>query len=145
LIYIERIKTQKIVNINLHVGSRLELYNTAMGRVLAAFSGEEWLCSYLKYLKNISSAEQYWREGGKKFKKILKEVRDSDYAINDEELTLGLRSVASPVRNRDYQVVAAVNIAVSSSLYSLQRLKEELIAPLKETTQAISSALGCGV
>ena len=145
LIYIERIKTQKIVNINLHVGSRLELYNTAMGRVLAAFSSEEWLCSYLKYLKNISSAEQYWREGGKKFKKILKEVRDSDYAINDEELTLGLRSVASPVRNRDYQVVAAVNIAVSSSLYSLQRLKEELIAPLKETTQAISSALGCGV
>jgi len=142
LIYIERIKTQQIVNINLHVGSRLDLYNTAMGRVLAAFNGKDWFYQYIDYLKKIPSAELYWKDGGKKLEGILKNVRHNDYAINDEELTPGLRSVASPVRNRDKQVIAAVNIAVSSSLFSLKRLKEELIAPLKETTKAISSALG---
>lgn len=142
LIYVERIKTQQIVNINLHVGSRLELYNTAMGRVLAAFQSEDWLSGYIKYLKKLPGAKEYWKYNGQKLLKILEEVRKNDFAINNEELTPGLRSIASPARDREGRVVAAVNIAVSSSLYSLQRLKQELGSPLRKTTQAISLALG---
>jgi IclR family pca regulon transcriptional regulator len=142
LVYVERLKTQQIVNINLHVGSRLELYNTAMGRVLAAFNSEEWLAQYMKYLEKISEAKPYWKNQGKKLLKILEEVRKNDFAVNDQELTPGLRSIASPVRNREGKVVGAVNIAVSSSLYSLERLKEEMIPPLKQTTQSISLAFG---
>lgn len=142
LIYIERIKTHQIVNINLHVGSRLELYNTAMGRILAAFQSEDWLSSYLHYLKQLPEAEEYWKDKGEKLSKILEEVRNNNFAINNEELTPGLRSVAAPVRNREGHVVGAVNIAVSSSLYSLPRLKQDLISPLRKTTQAISAALG---
>ncbi len=142
LIYIERIKTQQIVNINLHIGSRLELYNTAMGRVLVAFNSKEWLGQYLQYLEKIPEAEPYRKNKGEKLFKILEEVRKNDFAVNNQELTPGLLSVASPVRNREGQVVGAVNIAVSSSLYSLKRLKEEMIPPLKQTTQAISLALG---
>jgi IclR family pca regulon transcriptional regulator len=145
LIYVERIKTQQIVNINLHVGSRLELYNTAMGRVLAAFRSEDWLSQYSKYLNHIPAAEPYWRDNGKKLLKILEEVRKNDFAINNEELTPGLRSVAAPVRNREGDVVGAVNIAVSSSIYSLETLKDKLISPLQKTTEAISSALGFDV
>jgi IclR family pca regulon transcriptional regulator len=142
LVYVERIKTNQIVNINLHVGSRLELYNTAMGRVLAAFMSEEWLARYLKHLKKIPEAEPYWGHKGEKLLKILAEVRKKDFAINNQELTPGLLSVASPVRNREGQVVAAVNIAVSSSRYSVEILKKEMILPLRQTTQSISLALG---
>lgn len=142
LIYVERIKTQQILNINLHVGSRLELYNTAMGRVLAAFQGTDWLSGYLDYLQQIPEAEIYRKDGGKKLLKILEEARNNGFAVNNEELTPGLRSVAAPVRNRKEKVVGAVNIAVSSSLYSLQRLKQDLISPLLKTTHAISEALG---
>jgi len=142
LVYVERLKTQQIININLNIGSRLELYNTSMGRVLAAGQSNEWLSEYLYYLRQISEAKDYWRDNGKKFLEILKEVSDTNYAINDEELTPGLRSVATPVRNREGNVVGAVNIAVSSSVYSLERLKAELIIPLQETTRSISAALG---
>jgi IclR family pca regulon transcriptional regulator len=142
LIYIERIKTEQIVNINLYIGSRLELYNTAMGRVLAAFQGKKWIEQYLEYLEKIPEAEAYWKDKGKKFLSIIEEVRTNDYALNNEELVLGLRSVASPVRNWEGKVTAAVNIAVSSSIYSLSRLKKELIPPLQETIRAISQALG---
>jgi IclR family pca regulon transcriptional regulator len=145
LIYVERIKTQQIVNINLQVGSRLELYNTAMGRVLAAFQNEEWLSRYLRYLDQIPEAEHYWRDKGRKLLNILEEVIKNEFAINNEELTPGLRSVAAPVRDREGQVIGAVNIAVSSSMYSLPELKEKLISPLKKTTQAISSSLGYDV
>jgi IclR family pca regulon transcriptional regulator len=142
LVYVERIKTQQIVNINLHVGSRLELYNTAMGRVLAAFRSDSWLKQYLKYLKKIPEAEPYWKNNGGKLLKILSKVRNKDFSLNNQELTPGLLSVASPVRNREGQVVAAVNIAVSSSRYSVETLKKEMILPLRQTTQAISLALG---
>jgi IclR family pca regulon transcriptional regulator len=142
LVYVERFKTQQIVNINLHVGSRLELYNTAMGRVLAAFNSEEWLAQYMKYLEKIPEANLYWRNKGEKLRKILEEVRKNDFAVNNQELTPGLRSIASPVRNREGQVVGAVNIAVSSSIYSLERLKEEMMPSLRNTTRSISLALG---
>ncbi len=142
LIYVERIKTQQIVNINLHVGSRLELYNTAMGRVLAAFQNEAWLSQYLEYLEHIPEAESYWKGKGRKLLNILVEVRKNDFAVNNEELTPGLRSVAAPLRDREGKVAGAVNIAVSSSRYSLEELKEKLIPPLQQKTQAISSALG---
>jgi len=142
LIYIERIKTQQIVNINLHVGSRLELYNTAMGRVLVAGQNKEWISQYLKYLRKLPQARPYWTNKGKKLLGVLELVRKRDYAINNEEFTLGLRSVASPVRNRKEEVIGAVNIAVSSSLYSLHELKQKLIPPLKGTTQSISAAIG---
>lgn len=142
LVYVERMKTQQIVNINLHVGSRLELYNTSMGRVLGAFQNEDWLSKYLEYLKNIPEARKYILQDGKIFRKILADVKKKGYAINNEELAPGLRSVAAPVKNREGKVVGAVNIAVSSGLFSLERLKRELLPPLLETAQAISAALG---
>lgn len=142
LIYIERIKTHQILNINLHVGSSLELFNTAMGRVLAAFQDEDWTNQYLRYLENVPEALPYRENKGKKLLLILEGVRKNSYALNNEELTPGLRSIASPIKDREGRVVGAVNIAVSSGLYSLQRLKKELILPLQETTRAISQALG---
>jgi IclR family pca regulon transcriptional regulator len=142
LVYVERLKTQKIVNINLHIGSRLELYNTSMGRVLAAFQSEDWLLQYLEYLKYIPEARRYFLDSGKLFRRILADVKDKGYAINNEELAPGLRSVAAPVKNRQSEVVGAVNIAVSSGLFSLERLEKDLLPPLLETTQAISATLG---
>jgi len=142
LVYIERIKTQQIMNINLHVGSRLPLYNTAMGRVLSAFKKKEWIAQYINHLKKYPEAKEYWENNGLKLIKILEEVRKTGIALNNEELTPGLRSVAAPIRERGGEVVGAVNIAVSASLYSLQRLKRELVEPLRIKAQQISLALG---
>jgi IclR family transcriptional regulator, pca regulon regulatory protein len=142
LIYIERIKTHQILNINLHVGSSLELFNTAMGRVLAAFQDKDWINQYQRYLENVPEAFPYRENKGKKLLDMLEEVRRNSYALNNEELTPGLRSVACPIRDREGKVIGAANIAVSSGVYSLKRLKKELILPLQETTGAISQALG---
>ena len=142
LVYVERIKTEQIININLHVGSRLELYNTSMGRVLAAFQDEEWISDYVLYLQKIPEAAEYAKDGGKKFLAILKETRTRDYAVNNEELCPGLRSVAAPVRNREGKTAGAVNVAVNANIYSLRKLMERLLPPLQQTAQAISQALG---
>lgn len=142
LVYIERIKTQQIININLHVGSRLPLYNTSMGRVLAADRDAAWLADYIRHLSQFAEARAFWANDGKKLRAILEEVRLRDYALNNQELCPGLRSVASPVRGRDGRVAGAVNIAVSASLYSLKELTRDLLPPLLKSTAAISAALG---
>ena len=78
LIYVERIKTHQILNINLHVGSMLELFNTAMGRVLAAFQTKGWINQYLQYLEKIPDATSYWEKKGIKLLMILEETRKND-------------------------------------------------------------------
>lgn len=53
----------------------------------------------------------------------LDKVRQDKYALNDEEMAAGLRSVAAPVRGAAGQVVAAINVSVPSVRVSHQKLE----------------------
>jgi IclR family pca regulon transcriptional regulator len=70
----------------------------------------------------------------------LENVRRLGFAVNDQELALGLRSVASPVFNR-LRVVAAVNIAVPAGRVGYDRMSQDLGPAIRNTAQRISSAL----
>ena len=140
LVYVERLKTQQIININLHVGSRLPLHNTSMGRALIAYQPQQWLREYISQLP--PEAAEYARRGGRKLLGILEEARRKKYAINNEDLAKGLRSVATQIWNRNREVVAAVNIAVPSVRVSLKGLEEIYAPQLLETAREISATLG---
>ncbi len=142
LVYIERIKTQQIVNINLHIGSRLPLYNTSMGRALIAYKPEEWLRQYIDMLETLPGAEEYAKNQGSKLLEILETTRSRGYAVNNEDLAQGLRSVATQIRNAKGEVVAAINIAVPSARVTLKELEERFAPQLVETAKQISAALG---
>lgn len=140
LVYVERLKTQQIININLHIGSRLPLYNTSMGRALIAYKPEAWLRDYIAKLP--PEAAEYSRRGGKKLREILRDVGEKKYAINNEDLARGLRSVATQIRNHKGEVVAAINIAVPSARVSLDELEKNYAPQLLVAAQQISAALG---
>ena len=99
------------MDLNLHVGSRLPAYCTAMGKVLLAYRDPASLRAVLdrtdlarRAPKTITAREQLMS--------VLGRVRETGIAVNDEELAPGLRSIAAPVRDRSGEVVAAVNVAV---------------------------------
>lgn len=140
LVYVERLKTQQIININLHIGSRLPLYNTSMGRALIARKPEAWLRQYIAQLP--PEAAEYTRRGGKKLLDILREVQIKTYAVNNEDLARGLRSVATQIRNQKGEILAAINIAVPSARVSLEELEKKYAPQLLQTAGEISSALG---
>lgn len=142
LVYIERLKTSQIVNINLHVGSRLSLYNTSMGRVLVGFQPAEWIEKYVRDQARRSPELDYFQRRGKKLKRILALTVEKGYAINDEELVAGLRSIAAPVFSAEGRVAAAVNIAVPSARISRVELESRVAPMLLETVREISAALG---
>lgn len=142
LIYIERVKTSQLVNINLHVGSRLPLYNTSMGRVLLAFMPEEDQRRYLADLVADPEAKDYTQAGATRLRDLIAETKRRGYAVNDEELVSGLRSVAAPVWDSADRVTAAINIAVPSVRVSVRQLRTVHVPALLATATEISAALG---
>jgi IclR family pca regulon transcriptional regulator len=75
----------------------------------------------------------------------LDRIQRQGYAINDQELAAGIRSVAAPVRGSERKVIAAINISVPSARASRQEM-EEILAPMViQTARQISLALGAEV
>jgi IclR family pca regulon transcriptional regulator len=75
----------------------------------------------------------------------LERVREQGYAIVDQELESGLRSVAAPIRDRRRRVIAAVNLAVQAAQVSVEEIRRSLVDPLLSTAAAIEHDLGVGV
>lgn len=143
VIHVERVRspTQRHVDLDVHVGSRLPAYCTSLGKALLAYVPEPELSRTLERIEfkrlgpnTIMSKRALARE--------LERIRRDGLAVNNEELAPGLRSLAAPVRDRSGEVVAAVNLAAHHSLGSL----EELVATLGQAVRAaafdISAALG---
>lgn len=141
IVYVERVRMTTIINLELHVGSRLPAYCTSMGKVLLAFLPPVDLANRIKQmdlqrrgLNTITDPEKLAQE--------LCRVRERGFAINNEELANGLRSVAAPIRSSRGEVVAAINIAVHTSLTSTGDMQTVLAPKLIETATEISRRLG---
>ena len=139
IVYILRLKTDIIVNIRLFVGSRLSAHCTSMGKAMLAFLPEDELDAILAQIDYQQLTERTAR-GREPLLADLENVRRLGFAVNDQELALGLRSVASPVFNR-HRVVAAVNIAVPAGRVGYDRVSQDLGPAIRNTAQRISNAL----
>lgn len=110
ILYVERLMSDYLVNVNVNVGDRLPVYCASMGKAILAFLSDERLNAILstvrfnpKTEKTITSKSQ--------LKKELKQIRAQGFAVNDEELEMGLRAVAAPIFNYSGEPFAATNIA----------------------------------
>ena len=144
IVYVVRIKTRQIISANLQVGSRLPVYCTCMGKAqLIDLSRQE--------LDALLGEGPYPKIGPNTITTLdaliveLDQVRQQGYAVNDEELAAGLRAVAAPVRHRNGEIVAAINISVPTARASRQELEQVLAPMVTETAREISLALGAGV
>jgi IclR family pca regulon transcriptional regulator len=127
--------------IDVRTGSRLPAYCTAMGKLLLANlpeADQRELLSQMKLTKhgpNTITSKKALREE-------LEEVLDASFAVDDEVLAKDLYSIAAPVRNEARQVVAAVDIAVPSSMITIGELVDALGPHLVSTADRISARLG---
>jgi IclR family pca regulon transcriptional regulator len=141
ILYIDRVKTQKILTINLEIGSKLPAYCTAMGRVLLAYlpMGEAVDIIAKSPMEQVTPRTVVSPDA---LKAILEEVREKGYAVNNGELAFELISVAAPVRDRAGKVLAALNMAVNAAQYDTGRVDEELAPIVKQVALKISHAIG---
>ncbi len=145
VLYVDRVSSfrrgQSRIDLGLAPGSRLPAYATAMGKLLLAYLPEDEqreLIAEMKLTKQgpntITSKKALLSE--------LDEIREEGFAVNDEELAPELHSIAAPVRNEAREVVAAVNLAASTSIISLSELVDALGPHLISTADRISARLG---
>ncbi len=142
VVYIERISKRRVINTDFHIGSRLNSYQSSIGRAILAFLKPEKLDFVLDELLRNPEAVKQIGANGESLKKILAQVRRNGYAINDEELFKGLRAIGAPVFNANGEVTAAVNIPVFSPLVSRKELVENYVPLLLQAAEKISNDLG---
>ncbi len=140
VVYIARAAADRIMTIRLSVGRRLPAFCTSTGRVLlSAFSDEE-LDRFLEtYPREQFTAQTLTDEGA--IRDSLVEIREQGWALNNQELELGARSIAAPVLDPSGRFVNAVNISVATSRVSVEQLKEEFLPFLLDATAQISADL----
>jgi IclR family pca regulon transcriptional regulator len=140
VVYVGRAATQRIMSVTLGVGSRLPAYCTALGRVLLAHLTQEQVSSELAKVDFIQHT-RYTVTSRKRLEEILIGVRHEGFALNDQELEIGLRSIAVPVRNVFGTVVAAMNVSTQASRVSRRELLERCLPVLRAATERLSSQL----
>ncbi|WP_367319630.1 IclR family transcriptional regulator C-terminal domain-containing protein [Streptomyces sp. HUAS ZL42] len=140
IVYVARVPTRRIMSATITVGTRFPAHVTSVGRVMLAAlaDGELELRLDRAQLRPLTARTLISRED---LRAELVRVRRQGYALVDQELEEGLRSVAAPVRDRDGVVVAGVNIAVHAGRTSVESIHRELLPPLRAAVARIEADL----
>jgi len=141
VLYLVRLRNADLVTANIQVGSTLPAVYTSMGKVLLAALGEEAFADRITAASFTPGAGPNAVSTVDDLRARSASVREQGYALQDEELARGLRSIAAPVFGEDGEVVAAVNIAVSAGRYGAGDLYGLFGARLSATTAEISERL----
>jgi len=130
ILYVARsATTSRIMSVDLSIGSRLPAYCTSMGRVMLAGLSPSQLGAYLSRVK-LQPFTVHTMTSRDKLLQALEKVRQDGYAIVDQELEIGLRSVAVPVKDISGKVVAAMNIGAQASRVPVSEMKSKFLAHL---------------
>ena len=140
IVYVARAATQRIISVGLSVGSRLPSYCTSMGRVLLAFSSEADLSSYLARIELVRQTPHTIVEPAM-LRRELQRVRAEGYSLVDQELELGLRSIAVPVRQSDGRAVAAINVGAQAARVDLATMTQTYLPVLRAAAEQIALAI----
>jgi IclR family pca regulon transcriptional regulator len=140
IVYVARAATQRIISVGLSVGSRLPAYCTSMGRVLLAFGGDAERDAYLDRVPLQRQTPHTIVELPVLRRELLR-IRTAGYAIVDQELELGLRSIAVPVRQADGRAVAAINVGAQAARADLETMTRSYLPVLKVAADQIALAV----
>jgi IclR family transcriptional regulator, pca regulon regulatory protein len=141
IVYVARVQTRRIMSVSLGIGSRLPAFCTSMGRVLLAHLPPEALEQYFKTAK-LSTFTEKTIDRPEALRKELSTVAKQGFALIDQELELGLRSLAVPVFAGRGRAVAAINIGTQAARTTKTQLLQEYLPVLRKAAKNISSCLG---
>jgi IclR family transcriptional regulator, pca regulon regulatory protein len=141
ILYLARSSTStRLLSIDLGIGSRLPAYCTSIGRVLLAGLPTAELQTYLARArldkltaKTVSTPDA--------LKDILQSVRREGYCLVDQELEVGLRSIAVPVVDREGRSVAAINVGTQASRVPVAEMAARFLPPLRAAAHELALLL----
>ncbi|MCQ2030726.1 IclR family transcriptional regulator domain-containing protein [Stutzerimonas zhaodongensis] len=141
VLYVARSATpQRLISVDLSVGSRLPAYCTSMGRILLAALDDAALTDYLEHA-NLQIKTSRTLHTAEAIRASVEEIRQKGWVIIDQELEVGLRSLAVPLKDSAGQVLAALNVGTHASRVSKQELEARFLPVLLEASKELSTRL----
>jgi IclR family pca regulon transcriptional regulator len=140
IVYVAHVPAPRIMSISINVGTRDPAFATSLGRVLLAARTPEELDGYLVSAQLLSIVPRTVVEPAA-LRKELARVQQQGFALVDQELEVGLRAIAVPIRDPSGRVVAALNLAVQTGRWTLEAIRRDLLPALREAAARIENQL----
>ena len=140
VVYVARAATRRIMAVTLGVGSRVPAYCTALGRVLLAAMPPHQAMRELSR-RELVPHTRFTVTSRRHLEDVLAEARTEGFAVNDQELEIGLRAIAVPVRNVVGVTVAAMNVSAQASRVTRRELLEKALPLLRAAAARLGSQL----
>lgn len=137
IVYVARVAVPKIVTLAVTIGTRFPAPATSMGKVLLAALDPGELTAVLAQ-PSRSGITPRWRPERDELEAALRQIRARGWALADQDLAAGIRSVATGVRDGRGRVVAAINVTVHAAETSVEKLTEEHLPRLLRAAADIS-------
>ncbi len=138
IVYVARVSVPKIVGLSVQIGTRFPALPTSLGKVLLAALPVDELERVLAE-PTRSGLVARWRPDRAERDAELREVRARGWALTDEQLALGIRSVAAPLRDGAGCVVASINVNVHAAETSVEHLRTAHLPLLLQVAGDISA------
>lgn len=140
VVYVARFAVSRIMTVTINVGTRFPAYATSMGHVLLAGLDDQALSEYLARAR-LEPLTSHTITSSERLRSELEKVRAQGWALVDQELEEGLRSVAAPIRDREGRVIAAVNVSTHASRTTLETVRRDMVPSLLAACERIEKDL----
>jgi IclR family pca regulon transcriptional regulator len=138
IVYVARVAVPKIIALRVEIGTRFPVVPTSQGKVLLAALDRDDVTRALA-IPSRSGITPRVTYGRSEIDAMLRDVRAKGWALADDELARGIRSVAVPVRDGTGTVRAAMNVTVHSAETTVKTLLERHLPALLRAASAISA------
>ncbi len=138
IVYVCRVAVPKIITLQVAIGTRFPALQTSLGKVLLADLPPDELDALLA-IPSRSGVDPRWKPSVEERDAELALVRAQGWAMTDEQLALGIRSVAVPIRDGSGTVIASVNVSAQAAVTTVDQLLGEYLPALLQTASAISA------
>jgi IclR family pca regulon transcriptional regulator len=138
IVYVARVAVPKIIALRVEIGTRFPAVATSQGKVLLAALDPAQVATVLA-VPSRAGVVPHAKYSRREIDAMLRDVRAKGWALADDELARGIRSVAVPVRDGTGAVRAAMNVTVHSAETSVKTLVERHLPALLRAASAISA------
>jgi IclR family transcriptional regulator, pca regulon regulatory protein len=140
VVYVSGAQYHRVISVGITVGARFPAHCTATGRVLLAAQPEENWPGMLQSIPLTRMTDRTVTDRAE-FRRVLEDVRDKGWSMVDQELEIGLMSIAVPLLNSAGGLVGAINVGVPTVRMTPEEMVEFILPKLQETVGHISQAL----
>lgn len=140
VVYVARIPANRVMTVSIGLGSRFPAYRTSLGRVLLASLDDAEVAELWERSDRRNPTEHTVRTLSELLERLA-EVRQHGFAMVDQELELGVRSIAAPVHGPSGATIAAMNVSTHVNRIDEDELESRFVPALLETTSKLDRAL----